>query len=96
MNLNISKLYLKIDKNISYAQLESLQGSKLDGLLYKSQTVEEALQFIAYSKSKNLTNLDFQVEVSVESRLQIRTLKQAGFSKVQLPGGDLFEKVPDC
>lgn len=94
INLNRPLLYVKLDSLESLQVIARSGQQSLNGLILKAATLQEASELIKAAKRlPGLKNLDYQAEVAVTSMDQARSLRQEGFSRVQVPGTLLQEKV---
>lgn len=94
INLNRPLLYAKLDSQESIKLVSSCNKEALNGVIIKAATMREATDLAKLARSlPGLKNLDLQVEVPITSLDEAKGLKAAGFSKVQIPGSLLVEKV---
>ena len=91
---NFPLVFLKVHSPEMLKLLSTAKLQSIDGLIIKARSFSEAQELYKTVKSHaGLKKLDVQAEVETHSLTEVKDLKALGYSKVQVPGSQLFKKV---
>lgn len=90
----LPSLYLKTGSQEVFKLASALKPGTINGLIIKSNSLEEATELYKTARSlPNLTKIDLQAEVNVQTQEDVKRLKAIGYSNVQIPGSFFFKNV---